>query len=41
MVRMVSKAEFLEMKAKEMKSKGGLMTSDDFKQFPMYLRAGS
>jgi hypothetical protein len=45
---MVSKAEFLEMmgkvydmKAKEMKSKGGMMSSEDFKQFLMYLRAGS
>lgn len=45
---MVSRAEFLEMmgkaydmKAKEMKSKGGMMSSDDFKQFLMYLRAGS
>lgn len=44
---MVSKAEFLEMmgkvydmKAKEMKSKGGMMSSEDFKQFLMYLRAG-
>lgn len=45
---MVSRAEFLEMmgkvydmKAKEMKAKGGMMSSDDFKQFLMYLRAGA
>lgn len=45
---MVSKAEFMDMmgkaydmKAKEMKSKGGMMSSEDFKQFLMYLRAGA
>ena len=44
---MVSRAEFLEMmgkvydmKAKEMKAKGGMMSSADLKQFLMYLRAG-
>lgn len=44
---MVSRAEFLEMmgkvydmKAKAMKAKGGMMSSEDFKQFLMYLRAG-
>ncbi len=45
--KMVSKAEFLEMmgkvydmKAKEMKVKGGKMTSADFDQVLMYLKAG-
>jgi Ca2+-binding EF-hand superfamily protein len=45
---MVSKAEFLEMmgkvydmKAKEMKVKGGKMTPADFEQVLMYLKAGS
>ena len=45
---MVSKAEFMammdkvwEMKAKEMKVKGGKMSADDFKQVMMYLKAGS
>lgn len=44
---MVSKAEFLEMmgkvfdmKAKEMKVKGGMMNSADFQQVLMYLKAG-
>lgn len=46
--KMVSKAEFLEMmgkvydmKAKEMKVKGGMMTPADFQQVLMYLKAGS
>ncbi len=46
--KMVSKAEFLEMmgkvydmKAKEMKVKGGMMTPADFQQVMMYLKAGS
>jgi hypothetical protein len=45
---MVSKAEFLEMmgkvydmKAKQMKSKGGVMSSVEFDEFAKYLRAGS
>jgi hypothetical protein len=45
---MVSKAEFLEMmgkvydmKAKQMKSKGGVMSSIEFDEFAKYLRAGS
>ena len=45
---MVSRAEFLEMmgklydmKAKKMKSKGGVMTSIEFDEFAKYLRAGS
>lgn len=45
--KMVSKAEFLEMmgkvydmKAKEMKVKGGMMTDKDFQQVLMYLKAG-
>jgi hypothetical protein len=45
---MVSKAEFLEMmgkvydmKAKKMKSKGGVMSSIEFDEFAKYLRAGS
>ena len=44
---MVSKAEFLammgkvyDMKAKEMKSKGGMMNSADYQQVLMYLKAG-
>jgi len=44
---MVSKAEFLEMmgkvydmKAKQMKSKGGVMSSVEFDEFTKYLRAG-
>jgi hypothetical protein len=44
---MVSKAEFLEMmgkvydmKAKQMKSKGGVMSSIEFDEFAKYLRAG-
>jgi Ca2+-binding EF-hand superfamily protein len=44
---MVSKEEFLEMmgkvydmKAKEMKVKGGKMNDADFKQVLMYLKAG-
>jgi hypothetical protein len=45
---MVSRAEFLEMmgkvydmKAKQMKAKGGMMTSIEFDEFAKYLRAGS
>jgi hypothetical protein len=44
---MVTKAEFLEMmgkvydmKAKQMKSKGGVMSSVEFDEFAKYLRAG-
>ena len=44
---MVSKAEFLammskvyDMKAKEMKVKGGMMNSADYQQVLMYLKAG-
>jgi hypothetical protein len=44
---MVSKAEFLEMmgkvydmKAKQMKSKNGVMSSIEFDEFAKYLRAG-
>jgi predicted HTH transcriptional regulator len=44
---MVSRAEFLEMmgkvydmKAKKMKSKGGVMSSIEFDEFAKYLRAG-
>lgn len=45
---MVSKKEFLDMmsamwdaKAKKMKLKDGMMSSEDFKQVLMYLKAGS
>ncbi|MBL8325265.1 MAG: hypothetical protein JNJ89_09945 [Rubrivivax sp.] len=45
---MVSKAEFLDMmgqlydmKAKKMKSKGGVMSSVEFDEFAKYLRAGA
>ena len=44
---MVSKKEFLDMmsamwdaKAKKMKLKDGMMSSEDFKQILMYLKAG-
>ncbi len=44
---MVSKAEFMammgkvyDMKAKEMKVKGGMMNSADYQQVLMYLKAG-
>jgi hypothetical protein len=44
---MVTRAEFLEMmgkvydmKAKQMKSKGGVMSSIEFDEFLKYLRAG-
>jgi hypothetical protein len=44
---MVSKAEFLaqmgkvwDMKAKEMKVKGGMMNDADYQQILMYLKAG-
>ena len=45
---MVSKQEFMdtmtkiwEMKAKQMKVKGDMMSPEDFKQILMYLKAGS
>jgi Ca2+-binding EF-hand superfamily protein len=45
---MISKAEFLEMmgrlydmKAKKMRSKGGVMSSIEFDEFARYMRAGN